>query len=400
MPKSRFTRRKRSAGAKRTARARAASARVVKKLKGRRRPFRRVMVKNIQGRKKAAIESVVRKVLNKQREKRAVKIRAIATPVTVTLTPTCDSVYAIGRSGIPAGVAPPIDDNPLLTSWTTAQQLAYEGTDSNYIHREGAAIRITKLEQAGRLNITWGSRTGDIATALKERVHHHQLVIQFREKSSADLFTQNTTSGNVFRRIVYGLVMTTNKPTMTSVETKTADTLLSDNVYTGVNYSRAMQRPLNEEVIAPGDTYNWADVKLDFRVLLHKKRTYYRPRQHPSTSVPAHMPGGVYPSTWTNAPPASSVVAAVGETDSDAWMESPSLAAIASEHDYSHAMLFKGGKLIKYEDAADMAEGSPTTGMKPMLSVHWFKSENNGAAAGNITVDWCYDAKSVYWSDL
>lgn len=336
---------------------------------------------------KAAIKTAVAQVLNKQREKRCIKAR---TPYAnnmefVTLKGNCNTSYGVGRQ---SGALSTRDNWTILLA-DVSEQYAYDGQSNSMIYRDGAAIRITAVKDAGRLKVTWPELSSiaiDNSSCARQWLNHHMFLLRFKAKKHGDLFVQNTAAGHVYRRIVYGLLRTWNKPDMSVITAATGDTLVgNDATYTGENYSITMRRPLNEE---QDDAVNsWEDIRSQFTVETVRRRLYYRPRQSADTFVPSHNPGGINSSDLN--------VASADVT------EKAVKSSCFSTHDYSFQKLYKGGLLTKYEDVPDSSETLARLSEKPLILVHTFMAQGNleGDSVG-IKVEQCYGTRSVYWSDI
>lgn len=348
--------------------------------------------KTVAARRVASIKKVVTQVMNKQQEKRCVKAR---TPYAnnfqfTALTSTCDGGLAIARAAATNGLTVPINDNAWAFSPTYSHQEVYDGQDSGVINREGASVRLTMIKDAGRLRVRWGRLVNaDLArSCAKHYVHHFTYLLQFKDAANGQLMLANSAAGNVYRRIVYGLLETTNKPAMSTVDGSSLDSFIGNSLYSGENYSQAMIRPLNQEV--DDGLRSWQDVRSDFTLIRRNKRLYKRPKQAADMYVESHFPGGI-----------NSSDVPVSGTQTTHNAEVPD---VITEHDYSFMHTFKGGKLIRYEDLADADEDvTYTCGSRPLVVIHAFRSEGNSTyedSSTKISISQCFGARSVYWHDL
>lgn len=383
-------RQKARAARKRSASAHGATARSGKR---RVRPIikrRKLSKKSVAKRKEAAITKVVAKVLGKQREKRAIKARTPYSNVSgySALKGNCNTSYAIGHIETDNRQ----NDNWRLMCVDYGQQGEYSGQRTDNILREGSAVRITAVKDAGRVELfwpslesTWTTGQADNASAAKQWVDHFQVLLRFKAQKHGILFAQNNASGNIYRRIVYGLIMTTNKPDMSVVTAATSNTATGDELYSGENYSSAMRRPLHEE--KDDATNSWEDIRSQFTVEVIKRKRHYRPKQSHMIQYPAYGPGGIN----------SSDVEILTATFTTAIR----LPECTSEFDYSFSKLYKGGLLTRYEDQSGASEVTAELSEKPLILCHMLRSGGNlsGDTVG-IGVTQCYGSRSVYWSDL
>lgn len=354
---------------------------------------------------KKRVESVVRKVMAKQIEKRMVRT---VTPYTHTegfsaLQGVCNTTCAIGRSDHTSGDLIAAFD--FAASWhcyplTASEQGDYNGVSRYRMTRSGGSLRIVSFRDGGRLRIEWPTLVAnDVArnsSAYHARLIHDQVLIECADVDFAKLLLQDAAAGNQVRRIVYGLLNTTNKPLMTAVEAASSDTLIGNAVFTGENYSYANRQPLHE--CPNGATYDWTNVRKQFKVLHKKRKVYRRPRQYATYLTDAHNPGGVDSRTTGTAPipPVAPL-----EVTGDAFLNHPTRDACTSEHDYSFGKVFKGGKKIMYEDGIGAAETGNTLGKKPLVVLHMFRSEGNAdTEAIGAKVDQCFGARQLHFQDL
>ena len=339
---------------------------------------------------------VVDKYISKKFEAKAIKGR---TPYDFNyqftgLSMNCDTNLSIGRCGATASPGMHQDENWTCFPIDLSEQKEYNGVTDYIIKRDGAQIRVTKIADAGRLRITWPSVGANAALASlpRQRIDHFTFLLQFRSKAYGVEFCANNTAGNEYRRLVMAVILTTNKPAIVpTTSPPTTDTLVGDTWLSGENYSKAMQRPLHEE----DDLYT--EVRTQFKVLAMKKRSYYRPRQNPSY---ANQPHDITISESISAAAPPPLIETVAGTHSVPLNDSIVQAEqCITEHNYNFVKMFKGGKILRYEDATD-ADESIDFSMKPMVLVHVMRSQGNDTSNSyTATVSQCYGARSVYFKD-